>query len=712
MKKKYIVLLLSILLAFGSCSFTTKKFSNPDKDKLLIQVITFVLQQAHFDPIAFDDKFSEELFKNYLEVIDPVKRYFYESDYKDFEKYKLTIDDQLKATDITFFNVVHERMLKRIVEVKEIYKEVLSEPFDYSTEENFDTDYENIGFVKNRKEMKDRWKQQLKFSTLSNYDDLYTQEKQAKEKDPSYVMKSEQQIEKEARESTLKSINVYFNDSIDDLQREDWFALYVNTIVEEFDPHTYYLAPRSKEDFDQRMSGKLEGIGARLQKRMDYIKIVELISGGPAWRSKELEVEDVILKVKQESEEFPVNIVGMRINDAIKYIKGPKGTKVILTIKKVDGTIRDVTITRDVVELEETYAKSSVIRKDNMTFGIIDLPSFYVDFKDYKNINAAKDVKAEIERLKGEGIDGLVLDLRNNGGGSLPAVVEMAGLFIKDGPIVQVRSTGEAKEVLKDRDSSISWDGPLVILVNEISASASEILAAAMQDYKRAIVIGGKQTYGKGTVQNVIDLNNMLRNNTNGDLGALALTTQKYYRISGGSVQLEGVKSDVNVPGRFSFIEVGEKDKKNALPWDEIDAAVFTPWENYFDYNTAINKSKERMGNNPQLKLIEENAKWVKSKIDETVVPLNYNKYKAGLKLNEEEAKQFDALSKYKTNLTFDSTTYEKTLFTKDTTDLKEKRLRWHESLTHDVYIEEAVNVLEDLKSSYPIKKVARAVKN
>jgi carboxyl-terminal processing protease len=712
MKKKYIVLLLSILLAFGSCSFTTKKFSNPDKDKLLIQVITFVLQQGHFDPIAFDDEFSEELFKDYLEVIDPVKRYFYESDYKDFEKYKLTIDDQLKATDITFFNVVHERMLKRIEEVKEIYKEVLSEPFDYSTEESFDTDYENIGFVKNRKEMKARWKQQLKFSTLSNYDDLYTQEKQAKEKDPEYVMKTEQQIEKEARESTLKSINVYFNDSIDDLQREDWFALYVNTIVEEFDPHTYYLAPRNKEDFDQRMSGKLEGIGARLQKRMDYIKIVELISGGPAWRSRELEVEDVILKVKQENDEFPVNIVGMRINDAIKYIKGPKGTKVTLTIKKVDGTIRDVVITRDVVELEETYAKSSIIKKDNMTFGIIDLPSFYVDFKDYKNINAAKDVKAEIEHLKAEGINGLVLDLRNNGGGSLPAVVEMAGLFIKDGPIVQVRSTGEAKEVLKDRDSSISWDGPLVILVNEISASASEILAAAMQDYKRAIIIGGKQTYGKGTVQVVMDLNNMLRNNTNGDLGALALTTQKYYRINGGSVQLEGVKSDVNVPGRFSFIEVGEKDKQNALPWDEIDAAVYTPWEGYFDYNTVIEKSKERISKNPQLKLIEENAKWVKSKIDETIVPLDYNKYRGGLKLNEEEAKHFDALSNYKTNLTFDSTTFEKTLFTKDTTDLKEKRMRWHENLSHDVYIEEAVNVLEDLKASYPIKKVARAVKN
>jgi carboxyl-terminal processing protease len=711
MWRNYKILLLSLLLAFGSCSFTSKKFSNPDKDKLLIQVITFVLEQGHFDPIVLDDAFSAELFKDYLEIIDPVKRYFYESDYKDFEKFKLTIDDQLKANDITFFNIVHERMIKRIEEVKGIYKEVLSEPFDYSMDETFDTDYEYTGFVKNRKEMKERWRQQLKFSTLSNFDDLMEQEAMMKAKDPSYVMKTEKEIEKESRESTLKSIDVYFNDNIDDFQREDWFAIYVNTIVEEFDPHTYYLAPKNKEDFDQRMSGKLEGIGARLQKRMDYIKIVELISGGPAWRSKELEVEDVILKVKQENEEFPVNIVGMRINDAIKYIKGPKGTKVILTIKKVDGTIRDITITRDVVELVETYAKSSVVKKDGMTFGIIDLPSFYVDFEDYKNINAAKDVKAEIEHLKAEGIDGLVLDLRNNGGGSLPTVVEMAGLFIKDGPIVQVRSTGEAKEVLKDNDKSITWDGPLVILVNEISASASEIMAAAMQDYKRAVIIGGKQTYGKGTVQNVINLNNMLRNNTSGDLGALALTTQKYYRINGGSVQLEGVKSDVNVPGRFSFIEVGEKDKDNPLPWDEIDAADFTPWENNFDYNATINRSKERISNNEQLKLIEENAQWVKTKIDGTIVSLNYNKYKADLELNEEEAKRFDALSKYTTNLTFDSTSFEKSLFDNDTTDLKEKRTRWHESLSQDIYVEEAINVLEDLKISYPNKKIASAVK-
>ncbi len=712
MKRNYKVLLLLLLLAFASCSFTTKKFSNPDKDKLLVQIITFVLEQGHFDPLEFDDAFSEELFKDYIEVVDPVKRYFYESDYKDFEKFKLNIDDQLKATDITFFNVVHERLIKRIAEAKEIYREVLSQPFDYTIDEEFDTDYDKSTFVKNRKEMKDRWRKQLKFSTLSNYDDLMKQEKQAKEKDPSYVMKTEAEIEKEAREATLNSIDIYFNDSLDDLKREDWFAIYVNTIVEEFDPHTYYLAPRNKEDFDQRMSGKLEGIGARLQKRMDYIKVVELISGGPAWRSKQLDVEDVILKVKQEDEEFPVSIVGMRISDAIKYIKGPKGTKVTLTIKKVDGTIKDITITRDVVELVETYAKSSIVEKEGQKFGVINLPAFYVDFKDYKNVNAAKDVKEEIERLKAEGMEGLVLDLRNNGGGSLPTVVDMAGLFIEDGPIVQVRSTGKAKEVLEDRDKSITWDGPLVILVNEISASASEIMAAAMQDYKRAIIIGSKQTYGKGTVQNVINLNNMLRNNTSGDLGALALTTQKYYRINGGSVQLEGVKSDVKVPGRFSFIEVGEKDKDNPLPYDEIDAATYKPWENYFDYDATVEKSKLRMENNAQLKLIEENAKWVKSKIDETVYSLNYKTYRAQIEANEAEAKKFDAISNYQNHLNFDSTSFEKQLFTQDTTDLKEKRERWHESLSQDVYIEEALNVLEDLKMSYPLKNMAATKAN
>jgi carboxyl-terminal processing protease len=330
-----------------------------------------------------------------------------------------------------------------------------------------------------------------------------------------------------------------------------------------------------------------------------------------------------------------------------------------------------------------------------------------VDFENYKKRNAASDIKLEIERLKEQGIEGLVLDLRNNGGGSLQTVVDMGGLFIKNGPIVQVKTAGAPKEVLNDNDRSIVWDGPLVILVNELSASASEILAAAMQDYKRAIIIGSKQTYGKGTVQNVLDLNRMVRNNTSGDMGALKFTTQKFYRINGGSTQLEGVKSDVIVPDRYSYINIGEKDNENPLKWDKIDAVPYETWDNYFDYETTITKSKDRMANNEQLKLIDENAKWVQKIRDRESYSLNYDDYKAALKVNEDEAKRFEKLSDYKTNLTFKSLPYELDLMDKDSV-LKEKRERWHQNLSQDVYIEEALNVLNDLKMTYGIKtKVA-----
>ncbi|WP_299228689.1 carboxy terminal-processing peptidase [uncultured Psychroserpens sp.] len=726
MQRNYKLLLLVLLLAFASCSFTSKTFEDPDKDKLLVQLITYVLDQGHFNPQQVNDDFSKEVFDDYLEQLDPFKRYFYASDIKEFEAYKTDLDDQIKSYDITFFNVTHDRLLQRIEESKSVYKEVLKEAFDFSTDETFSTDYENLPYANSRKEMKERWRKQLKFSTIANYDDLISEQERAvatnqsngkidadvnNSKNEIPVKKSLTELEKEARESTLKSLDELY-DFIDDRQRKDWFAVYMNAIVEEYDPHTFYFAPEDKDRFDVAMSGNFEGIGARLQKRMDAITVNEIISGGPAWRQNELEVGDQILKVKQEDEDEALNIVGMRLDDAIKFIKGPKGTNVTLTLKKVDGTIEDITITRDIVELEETYAKSSTVIKDDKKYGIINLPKFYVDFNDYNKRNAASDLKLEIERLKEEGMEGLVLDLRNNGGGSLQTVVDMVGLFIKDGPVVQVKTAGEPKEVLKDRDKSIVWDGPLVVMVNELSASASEILAAAMQDYKRAIVIGSKQTYGKGTVQNVLDLNRMVRNNSNGDMGALKFTTQKFYRINGGSTQLEGVKSDVVVPDRYSYIDIGEKDQENPLEWDKIDAVDYDLWDSYYDYDTTISKSKQRMANNEQLKLIDANAQWVKKMRDRESYSLNYESYKATLEANEKEAKRFEKLSEYNTNLTFQSLPYELKLMEQDSV-LKQKRERWHLDLSKDVYIEEALNVLNDLKMTYGIKnKVATSVKN
>ena len=725
MKGNYKFLLLALLIAFASCSFTSKKFEDPDKDKLLIQLITYLLDQGHFDPQEINDNFSANVFEDYLNNLDPFKRYFYASDIKEFEAYKNQIDDQIKAYDVSFFNLTHERLLQRIAESKKLYSEILEKPFDFSKKETYSADYEKLEYVKDKREMKERWRQQLKFSTIANYDDaiaqrdlnlesndlpesLFTDESKVQKP---HIKKSLKIIEEEAREATKKSLDELY-DYIDDRRRQDWFSVYINAIVEEFDPHTFYFAPEDKERFDRDMSGNFEGIGARLQKKMDGIMVNEIISGGPAWRANELEVGDQILKVKQEGEEKALNVVGMRLDDAIKFIKGPKGTVVTLTLKKVDGTIEDISITRDIVELEETYAKSSVVEKDGKTFGLINLPKFYINFEDYNKRNAASDIKQEIIRLKEQGVQGLVLDLRNNGGGSLQTVVDIAGLFIEEGPIVQVKTTGEAKEVLRDKDKSIVWDGPLVILVNELSASASEILAAAMQDYKRGIVIGSKQTYGKGTVQTVFDLNRMVRNNTNGDMGALKFTTQKFYRINGGSTQLEGVKSDVVVPDRYSYINIGEKDQDNPLPWDKIDAADYSVWENYYDYDTTISKSKERMAANEQLKLIDANAQWVKKIRDREVYSLNYNEYKKEMELNEEEAKRFEKLSEYKTDLTFNSLPYEMKLMEQDSI-LMEKRRRWHIALAKDVYIEEALNVLNDLKMTYAIKnKVANSVKN
>ena len=515
------------------------------------------------------------------------------------------------------------------------------------------------------------------------------------------MKKSISEIEIESRESTLKTLNEMY-DFYEDITRSDWFSFYINSFVEQYDPHTIYYNPEAKDRFDVDMSGNYAGIGARLSKKFDKIEVVEIISGGPAWRQNLLEVGDIILKVRQndEDESESTSILGMPISDAVKLIKGPKGTNVILTLKKVDGEIVDLKIKRDIVLLEETYLRSSIVNKHDNLYGFINLPKFYIDFDNSNSRDAARDVKKEVLRLKNLGVKGLVLDLRNNGGGSLKTVVEMAGLFIQEGPIVQVRSMDKESQILRDKDRSIIWEGPLVILVNEFSASASEILAAAMQDYKRAIIIGSKQTYGKGTVQNVLDLNRMVRSNTNGDLGALKFTTQKYYRINGGSTQLEGVKSDIVVPDKYTYVDFGEKDQENPLEWDMIEPVPYEPWKSFFDYNKTINASKNRMKSSEFISLIDENARWIKSVRDNNIYHLNYKKFKSNLLENEEKAKKYKKLSEYSSELTFKSLPYEIDLISKDTT-LGEKRKRWHKNLTKDIYVNEALNVLNDLRLSY-----------
>ena len=700
MKNKYFIILLTTIFALASCSFTSNSSKESDKDQKILQLVSYILDEGHYVDKELDDEFSSKVFQTYIEMIDPFKRYFYKSDIDRFKEFEYLIDDQFKSSDLTFFNLTHETLLKRIKESKEIYTSVFSSPFNYKVDESLTVSTDE-DFVSSKSELTDRWRKTFKYYTLNNLNDLLTENDSINSlvknnQDFNFIIKD---FEEKSRASSLEFCNEVYQ-YYSDRSRQEWFSEYVNSIVYQFDPHTFYFNPDDKEDFDVDMSGNYAGIGARLQQKMDKISVVELISGGPAWRQNELEVGDVLLKVRQTDQETPVSIVGMRIKDAVKLIKGPIESSVILTIKKVDGQIVDLQIPRDIVQLEETYAKSSIVERSNSKYGLINLPKFYFDFEDYSERNAASDIKKEIIRLKEQGIEGLILDLRNNGGGGLKPAVDMAGLFIEEGPIVQVQSFEKKKEILKDRDRSIVWEGPLVILVNEFSASSSEILAAAMQDYERAIIIGSNQTYGKGTVQNVVDLNRMIRSNTNGDMGAFKFTIQKYYRINGGSVQLEGVKSDIVIPNRYSYIDFGEKEQDNPLEWDKITPVDYTPWTSNFDYSSAIQKSKIRIESNEYLKLIDSNAKWIKTVRDTEDFSLNYFTYSDKIKADELTAKSFDKLKDFNTDLEFKSLPYEIMLFEKDST-LKLKRNRWHKNLSKDLYIDEALNVLTDLKISY-----------
>ncbi|MDG2492184.1 MAG: carboxy terminal-processing peptidase [Flavobacteriaceae bacterium] len=684
------------------CSFTfSSSLINPEKDKLLIEIMAYVLERAHYDPETIDDNFSENVFMNFLDNIDGQHRFFIQADINNFAPFKYDLDDQIKVANVNFFDFAYKKYTQRLGQIEAFYEPLLDRPFDFSLDEEINLDYDNKEYTESLSELRRLWLKYFKLSALGIYVEKKDEELKKFELDSTYVMKADNVLEEQARAIIRENMETFF-EVRNDMQRKDYFSIYLNAITAQFDPHTNYFAPQDKERFDTNISGKFEGIGARLQKKNQEIRIVEVISGGPVWRDKLLEVEDVILKVAQENEE-PVDISGMRIDDVVKLIKGPKGTTVYLTVKHVDASVEIIPITRDVVELEDAFAKSSIILKNEKKYGIIHLPKFYIDFTDYSERNAASDVKKEIQKLKDENVKGIILDLRNNGGGSLQTVVDMTGFFIEEGPVVQVKSTGGRKNVLRDTDPSVTWDGPLVVMVNESSASASEIIAAALQDYKRAVVVGSKQTYGKGTVQSVYDLNRVISNNTHGDLGALKLTIDKFYRINGGSTQLEGVKSDVVIPGRYSYIETGERSQNKPLGWDQITPAEYEPWDNIpYNFEYAINNSKTRIENNSYMVLINEQAKWIKAQQDDNLYTLNYDRFLKERKQREKETEKYNELDNFKAPFLLETLKVDLPELNRDS-DLKESRLRWESSLSKDIYLFEAVNVLEDL--SVPLKK-------
>ena len=684
MKHKYLFLIIPLI--FIGFTFSDKKFSDPNKDRLLIEIVKYVVEKGHYNKIEINDDVSEKIFSSFINQFDSQKRFFLKSDIKNFEKYKFKLDDQIKNYDLTFFNLVYETSKLRFEEIKKYYNEIIANPFDFNSKETLDLDFESKDYSKNKNEVKQRWRKQLKFSTL----------------DIAFLKLGDSldfiddRVYNESLAIVKKNTEDFF-EFYEDMDRDDWFSSYINSFLNQLDPHTFYFQPDDKERFDVNISGKFNGIGARLTKTEGTIKIVEIIIGGPIWKDKLLDVGDIILKVSQEGEE-PVDVVGVKLDDAIKLIKGPAKSYVTLTVKKIDGSIRDVKIMRDLVELEEVYAKSTLISKENVNYGYISLPKFYVDFSDYKNRNSAEDVKNHIIKLKNNGMQGLILDLRNNGGGSLQTVVDMTGLFIEKGPVVQVKSIGNRKKVLYDRNPEIVWDGPLVVLINEMSASASEILAAALQDYKRAVIIGSEKSFGKGTVQNIIDLNKFI-SNSNFDMGALKITTDKFYRINGESVQLEGVKSDVVIPDSYMYIFNGERDEKNPLQWDKIDAAYYTKWNGFKNMNFITSNAQNRINSNNYHKLISKRAEWIKEQRDNKIIPLNFSSYKDYTESNSKKNKLFESISDYSNNLNFKLLKTEKE-FIMSNKELLSNRNRWHKNLKRDIFISEGINILEHIFSN------------
>ncbi len=697
---KLSTILLAITLLINSFAINASQknsFSNsdPEKDKVLIYVLKNILTRGHFVAKELNDDFSEMVYKSFIDGLDPSKRYFTQEDLKEFSKYKYRIDNQLLKDDLSFYNLVYNRFLAEIKKAKSYYGSLLKQPFDFSKDETIDIDYEKVPFAKNNNQLMDYWRKQLKLQTLGRIQEETQLQEEKVKKDKNFKVKSFTTLEKEARAEVLKNMDELYI-RIEELESDDWFTTFLNSVVGAFDPHTTYMSPNVKDKFDQDISGKLEGIGARLQKKGIYTHVFELVAGGPASKQGDLEPEDIILKVAQGNKE-PLDIVGMRLDDAIKFIKGKKGTEVKLTVKKkLDGSIKVISIIRDVVELDETYVKSSIVEKNGKKYAIIDLPSFYIDFEDQNSRDSAKDMEQEIERLKAENVVGLIVDLRNNGGGSLKTAIEISGLFIDQGPIVQVKYRGENPVVKNDIDPKVQWEGSVVILVNEFSASASEIFAAAMQDYKRAIILGGNQTYGKGTVQNILPINQFYPKYET-DLGYLKMTIQKFYRVNGGSTQIEGVYSDIAMPSRFSYMKFGERDLDGALPWDKVPQAKYTQTNSYSNFTDVIYNSKQRISSSSNFQLINEYAKWLKKNQDETSYSLNYKKFFEDSEIKEVEAKKFKSVFDYKSNLTFLSPKYEQLLLKADNS-LADKRVSWHKNLSKDMYVSEALNVISELK--------------
>jgi carboxyl-terminal processing protease len=725
----------SIFIAFLVSTFGLSAFQanrpGQEKESLILNAIMQFLEVYHFEPVSIDDNFSNEAFENYIESIDGRKRFLIKSEIDQLAKYKDDLDDQAKAENFDFFNESVTIIDNSRARAQRIYNEIMEEGIDIYSAGTIELDGDKLEFAKDEAALKNYWRKLLKYDLVNRFEDkVSAQEKRIKlekekadkkDKSPSYnedlnieieaaendneskevkkdPLKSEEELMADALKAMEKSYKNWFS-TLDKDRRSDKFARYMNSMTHLFDPHSDYYSPKDKEDFDIRMGGKLEGIGARLSPQDEYTKVVSIVPGGPAWKGKELGVDDLITAVKQEDAD-PIDITGWRLDDVVQKIRGDKGTTVVLTVKKPDGSIVDIAIVRDVVNIDDAFARSVIMDIPNVAenVGYISLPKFYSSFEKEDGNSCAEDIKKEIEKLNKVNVNAMILDLRSNGGGSLKDVVDMSGLFIKDGPIVQVKPRAKDAYVYEDEDPQVHYSGPLVVMVNQFSASASEILAAALQDYNRAVIVGSNSTFGKGTVQRFVDLDRFYRDQENLNLGNLKITMQKFFRVDGGSTQLKGVTPDVILPNNYHYIKTGEKDYEHAMEWSEIKPVEYSQDVYQVTNKEALaKKSAQRIANNDDFNLILENARRLKENKDLTEYPIGYNEYVEYVESKEKEAEKFDDLFDNKVeglivkNLEIDST------YINFDESRVERNKEWIEALEKDIYIEEVMHIINDM---------------
>jgi carboxyl-terminal processing protease len=697
MSKKFIPVLILLILAGLFIGYGVKGKSDADprtKYEKILHNVGIVLEQGHYSPKKIDDKFSQEVLKKFVSDLDPDKYIFLQQDIDGFKKYENRIDDEIHGAPLQSFDAISKVYLKRIDEVSASYQEILKHPFDFRKDESLQTNADKRTFPKTVEERSDYGRKRLKYFVLVRYVDLQEQRDSATDKKE--AAKADSTLQREAVEVVSKQMKRYFETLKNHNSSDDLFSSFVNAITSTMDPHTTYFAPVDKRTFDEMLSGTFYGIGAQLMEKDGKITISSLITGMPAWKTNEITPGDEIIKVG-EGDAAPVDVTGYAVTDAVKLIRGEKeGSIVKLTLKKADGSVKVVPIARGKISLDDTFARSAVINNNGHKIGYIYLPEFYANFDDPSGRRAATDVAKEVQKLKDAHVEGIIMDLRGNGGGSLQDVVDMVGLFVKGGPVVQVKGRDGEPSVLSDRAKEVLYSGPLAVMVDELSASASEIFAAAIQDYHRGIIIGSS-TYGKGTVQRNVSLDPQAENpffsHPAEGLGDVKLTFKKFYRINGGTTQLKGVTPDILIPDRLENAKLREKDNPDALAWDQIPKAQYTLWNPGYSYSSVIASVNNDISNNIDFKEIQKQVNLLDSYQDEPT-PLNIDKYKQMQQNIREAAKKLDKYSKSPTLLKVTTLAPDSLAMQGDTAKIS-KQETFLKTISNDLYIDETVKTLE-----------------